>query len=255
MYFKRSKVYENAVTDVVLGNSESSSSAELYPFEQFAFGECKVHTYIDDDTVTTSIVDNVTGTLSVSFDEGTTWEPAVTISEIAAGTAAPLNVYDNILYAPRVKYVLSTDGTGELLAPAGVKVNIQLDQADVIGGKFKVSTPTADVADIAAGETKYSQVLSVSQVPDRVAMIATVDDLSAVTDNVTYVLESSMDGVNYWTVTGTAKSDIANAVSGTLYSETEETDKLGLYFRVSATADGTGATSSAGIRFYMISMK
>jgi hypothetical protein len=253
MYFKRSKVYTNVVTPTI-GNSETNSSEVMYPYEQFAFGECKVHTHVEDDTVTTAIVDNVTGTLYVSFDEGTTWEPAVAVSEIVAGTAAPFDVYDNVLYAPRIRFDLTADGTGEVLEAAGLKVNIQMDQADVIGGKFKVSYPSADLEDIGNSETKYSQILSVSQVPERVAMIATVDDLSAVTDTVTYALESSMDGVNYWTVTDTAKTDIA-AGSGTLYSETEETDKLGLYFRIAATADGTGATTSAGIRFYMISMK
>jgi len=258
MELKRSKVYTEVVSNVVLGESESSSSAEMYPFENTAFGDLKVHTYVAD---TSEVTDTVTGTVYVSFDGGTTWEPAITVAEIANGTGAA-SVLDSVKYAPRAKYVLSSGAGAETTADAGIVINMQFEEADVIGGEFELENTATNIVFAAEGGD-YSDVLSLNSVPERIALIYTADDLSEVTDgtadNPGYILQSSMDGVNYWDI-GTVV-DITTS-TGTAYTELEITDNstFGLYFRVKVWDQDTvnkdsAITADAGIRFYIIAMK
>lgn len=258
MFFQRSKIYTDPIeTPTAITDGYDVTSSEYYPFENSAFGAAKLHSYAAD---TDKITDTLTATLSVSFDEGTTWEPAISVTELANGTGA-VSVYDSISYAPRVRLNFAESGSGAAAEGHGIGFNLQLDENLVMGGKFKLENTATTLYFTASNGPAYSDVLSVTHVPEKVGVIATADDLSEVTDGtggLAYVLESSMDGTNYWTVTGTPKTDIATG-TGTLYTEFTESDKLGLYFRVKLydthAADDAALTEDAGVKFYLVSMK
>jgi hypothetical protein len=258
MFYQRSKVYADPIeTPTAITDGYDVTSSEYYPFENSAFGAAKLHSYAAD---LSKITDTLTATLSVSFDEGTTWEPAVSVSELANGAGA-VSVFDSISYAPRVKLNFAESGSGAAAEGHGIGFNLQMDENFVMGGKFKLENTATTLYFTATNGPAYSDVLSVTHVPEKVGVIATADDLSEVTDGtggLAYVLESSMDGTNYWTVTSAAKTDIANG-SGTLYTEFTETSDLGLYFRVrlydTNVADDAALTEAAGVKFYLVSMK
>lgn len=256
---QRSKIYEDVITvpATIAAAAATWTSDEIYPFEQTGYGAAKVSISVADASKVTGAFDVKA---YVSFDEGTTWELASTNSAVIAnGTGAAADVL-TITYAPRLKVELVNGGTDELAAAHGTRIHVQMEESLFMSGEREISTSDTVFFE-ADGGPGYSSVITCDNIPYQVTMIATADDLSEVTDGtggLAYVLQSSMDGINYWTITGTPKTDIANG-SGTLFSATTETTKLGKYFRVmlydTNAAVDAALTEAAGVNFTLISVK
>ena len=232
------------------------SSDELYPFEGSAPGEIDLQLTADDDS---KITDTLSVDLKVSYDAGTSWLSAVTYSDLEHGSGDPISAFKNgaLAYAPRVRLDGVFDGTGALADGHGIAVHANLLEGSELY-RHEVDADVLTIDTLAASDSVTSDVVqvdnSIAEPIHKVIVISYVGDASTVTDNITWVLQSSFDGNDWWDVSSTAETNIANG-SGSTFTEVEETDGLGDYFRIVATADSTGAIATDnGIQFNVVTL-
>lgn len=254
---RRRKLY----TDVIpfpatkTAGAATISSDELYPFEGGAPGSIDLHLVAADDS---NITDNLSVDLKASYDGGTSWLDVASYTDLANGAGASISALKSaaLVYAPRVRVDGVFDGTGALAADHGAAVHVNLFE-DEDFYRHEVDADVFSISTLAAGDTVVSDAVevnnSVAEPIEQVVVVSYVGDKSTVTDNITWKLQSSFDGVYWWDVT-TDQTDIATG-TGTSFTEVTSSDDLGDYFRISVTADGTGAIAADnGIQFNLISL-
>lgn len=232
------------------------SSDELYPFEGSAPGEIDLQLTADDDS---KITDTLSVDLKVSYDAGTSWLSAVTYSDLEHGNGDPISAFKNgaLAYAPRVRLDGVFDETGVLDDGHGIAVHANLLEGSELY-RHEVDADVLTIDTLASSDSVTSDVVqvdnSIAEPIHKVIVISYVGDASTVTDDITWVLQSSFDGNDWWDVSSVAETNIVNG-SGSTFTEVEETDGLGDYFRIVATADSDGAIATDnGIQFNVVTL-
>ncbi|HUS48906.1 MAG TPA: hypothetical protein VMZ91_01970 [Candidatus Paceibacterota bacterium] len=253
----RIKTHENVITfpaTKVAGVLTYSGDVK-YDFENSSYGPIDIHLHSDD-------MDDITNTLTisvyVSYDEGTTWDWVADYADLANGAGAEIDaIYASaIKYAPRVRLDAIFDGTGALVAGHGCKVSVRTSEIE-IEYRRKIFYDIGDVpATMANTDTNEGTSCYVPNIIDpfrKIVVIATALDLSKITDDFEWKLQSSYDNVNWFDATSLAA--IA-ASTGEYFLETEVTAKLGKYARVFCTCTGgAGALATGhGIEFSLIGL-
>jgi len=216
------------------------SSSAIYDFETTAFGAANIHLMAANDS---DIVDNLVIQPFVSFDEGTTWIQAGAYTDLANGSGDPISVMKSLTYVPRLRIDAVFDGTGALTADHGTTIDVDMREYEPAWARtFTADVDTLPASQVAGAGTVTGTTVTLPANTDKLAVIVQADDASDITDNWTYMLQCSNDGVYWWDMWATAKTNFANG-TGILYLE-EDMDAgavVGVYARVNFTSDGTGA--------------
>ena len=254
----RSKTYLDAVSTVI-GASSINKSEVFKDFETYGYGGAKVQVVAEDLAEVTSGPVDVN--VYVSFDEGDTYVLAANDQTLTNGSGSSSAV-STIKVAPRVKVELET-GSGEgISADAGAAVHVLLEEADLIQGERK--TVITKNVEVSGGADVYSDIMACDSVPSTVYFGATVVDTSGATaagtsETSKVTLESSLDGVNFWTVdaTGVTLSSESNIETYIFDNLNSDTKNFGTYFRLKITdsASTTEFVTSSGLSLIMISEK
>lgn len=219
------------------------SSSELYDFENTAFGAVNIHLMAADDA---DITDTLTIQPFVSFDEGTTWIQAGAYSDLANGAAGAISAMKSLTYVPRLRVDAVFDGTGALVAGHGATIDVDMREYEPAWARtFTADVDTLPATQLAGANVYNGTTITLEANTDKLAVIVKADDLSKVTDNITYMLQCSNDGTYWWDMWSSAKTDFANG-TGILYSENDMDAGavVGAYARVNFTSDGTGALAA-----------
>jgi hypothetical protein len=154
--------------------------------------------------------------------------------------------------APYYKVVLAGDASAALTAGHGIGVDLATFESDntyrrdYFADVLPITTLAAGFVD------QYSTVMETPTIAKKVTIWTYVGDRSKVTDAISYVLETSFDGVSWWIASAAVTAGITNG-SGFLNTVTTVTDAstyyLGKFFRVklyraSGDVDAAIATSS-----------
>lgn len=229
------------------------SSDEIYDFEQTAYGAAVIQLVAADAS---KITDTLTVAPFVSFDKGVTWKQAANYADLANGVGT-ISVIKSLNYAPRIKVEAVFDGTGALAAGHGCNVYVQTNEYESNYERAFYGDVTAVPATQVAGANTYygvSKELPATVGTSQLTALVQVADLSKVTDNFTYQMQSSYDGVYWWDLWSTAKTDIANG-AGILYVEHDMDSGavIGNYARINLIGDGTSALAAThGINFDLL---
>jgi hypothetical protein len=237
---RRIKIYKDVINfpTVKTAGAATIESNQIYDFESTL---CSLNLFLRA-SLADKITDTLTIKLYVSYDGGTTWLLVTSYSDLAAGGAVPIISIKNdiISYAPRIKLVADFDGTAELASGHGCAVDARLienlpDSQNII---FKQIAPaTMGNNETVNGTTFYAHTGYPNIRAIRVASYCA--DKTKVTDNLTWKVQSSYDGIIWFDAT-TAQTDILNG-SGSSFTEANSiTDKLGKYARIVYMTDGTG---------------
>lgn len=262
----RKKVHQDVIPfpETKSAGASTLNSNELYDFEGSAYGPVNLHLTADDDS---NITDNLDVKLQVSWDGGSTWIDAVEYTgDLANGAGNPISSFKNsaLDYAPRVRVQGVFDATGALASGHGAEVHAEMteheptltrnitmdvdDLGDTLGTGTTVNGSTV--------ELQNSSNDSLASAVDKLVVIVKADDLSTVTDNITYMLQCSYDGNHWWDMWSSAQTDVANG-TGFFYAEHEMDSGMvvGNYARVNFTTDGTGALASGhGIAAHLLEL-
>lgn len=250
----RTEVYENVITfPATKGAGVATITGDVkYPFEQTAFGPIDILLRAD---LADKITDTLTINLYVSYDEGTTWLLAASYSDLANGGAVPISVIkaDAIRVAPRVRLDAIFDGTGALAADHGCGVDLKISETE---GVIRREIFTRNAIDQLSNLTNYTSAMYIANTYNILKSLVVSSycaDKSKVTDNVTWKVQSSYDGTNWFDAT-TAQTDILNGV-GTSFTEVPVTTKLGKYIRIAVITDGTGVLAADhGVQFNVVAL-
>jgi hypothetical protein len=257
---RRSKLY----TDVVpfplskATGAVTLSSDEMYPFENSFFADLDLHLVAADDA---DITDDLTVNVKVSYDGGSTWLVAQEYSDLANGGGDAISVFKDeaLSFAPRVKVEGEFDVSGALVAGHGCAIHANFLE-DSHSYRHEIATDIFDFARISNDASKTSDTVYVSDSSvdtiEKVLVVSYVEDTSKIIDGtgtgITWVLQSSYDGSNWWNVSSAAEDNIVNG-TGSSFTEVEEADSLGQYFRVVLTAAADAEIEADhGIVFNMI---
>lgn len=254
----RRKLYTDVIPfpDSKSAGAATISSDELYPFEGSAPGELDLHLVAEDDA---DITDTLSVNLNVSYDGGSSWLEAVSYSDLANGSGDAISVLKSaaLAYAPRVRLDGVFDSSGALVAGHGAAVHANFFEGEDLY-RHEIDADVLTIDTMGTSETVNSDAIevdnSVAEAIRKVIVISYVGDKSKVTDNVTWKLQSSYDGSNWWDVSSADETDIANG-TGTSFTEVTESDDLGDCLRITVSTDGTGEIAEDnGIQFNVISL-
>ncbi|HUS48907.1 MAG TPA: hypothetical protein VMZ91_01975 [Candidatus Paceibacterota bacterium] len=227
-------------------------SDEIYNFENSGFGDLDIFLRAD---LADKIVNTLTIKLYVSYDKGTTWTWVADYADLANGAAVPISAIKNavLAYAPRIKLIANFDGSATLTATHGCGVDLRIKESDV--DYRRDITVQAAPATQAINLTTYGTAIYIDEAYSdvrKIVVASTLIDNSKVTNNVTWKVQSSYDGTNWFDATG-AQADILAAAAS--FAEVEVTTKLGKYIRLAYITDGTGELAAGhGIYHVIIAM-
>lgn len=254
--FNRIKTYSGVITfpATKAAGALTIQSNEIYDFENSGFGPLEISLRALDDS---KITDTLTINLYVSYDGGVTYLLAGTYADLANGSGdAVAAVASAIKYAPRVRIDADFNASGALAADHGCGVDIRIEESDpfdrrIIGADVGNLGATLANSTVVIGDSVY--VADMLYNLKKVVVSSYCADASKVTDNVTWKVQSSIDGTN-WFDASTAQANIANG-TGAIFSELEVETKLGKYVRVVTTSDGSGALAADhGVQFNIVAL-
>lgn len=242
-------------SDVIIFPATKSAGAliiksnEIADFESNTFGPLEISLRaLDDSQITNNLVIN----LYVSYDGGTSWLLVGSYTDLNNGAGNSVAVINTALkFAPRVKIEADFDASGALTAGHGCGVDIRIEEIEpmirrIIGVDVgNIGATLANSTVVMGTSISIPQILS----PIKKVIIASYcEDSSQVTNNLTWKVQSSLDGTNWFDSTA-AQTNIVNG-SGSIFGELEVIEKLGKYVRVISTTDASGALASGhGVQF------
>jgi len=218
------------------------SSDDIYDFEGTAWGPAEIQLVAANAA---DITDSLAIAPFVSFDGGVTWKQAGDYTDLANGIGT-ISALKTLNYVPRIKIEAIFNATGALVAGHGCAVNVETREFEPNYARgFNPSVVTIPATKTAGAATYTGSIIALPSYTRQITVLTQVADLSKITNNFTYQLESSYDGIYWWNLWATAKSDIANG-TGILYAELDmdSTAVVGTYARVVVTSDATGALAS-----------
>ena len=244
-YKQRSAFYNDVVP---FPATKSAGAMTLYgdvlkPFEANP-GPLDLHLVAEDDS---QITDLMTMKLEVSYDGGENWIEVDEYSELENGSGDPVSVLkDEVLeFAPmvRVNAVFNTDG--ELAEGHGCSVKAFLKE-DEDFQRSQVFTDVVDLPAELADTNKEGESFNVANAQK--VIVVSSGDTDNMT-NITFNLQSSFDGENWWNVGNSAKD-----ISALSFNEEVFSSKLGTYFRVDVIAGATGLAEDHNLKFNLIAL-
>ena len=219
------------------------TSKEMAPFEGTSPGSLNYHVFAADDS---KITDNVTLSFQVSYDGGETWVEAEEVTDLANGSGDPVSVYkaDSLVSAPRARVVATFDTTSRLTADAGVGVSVEMEETEELYRAYVVTNAVTLPETLANDSVVGASFSTQGNVVDKLIVSHNADATKMT--NITWKLQSSFDGENWWDATDAANISTLN------FKETSVEDKLGDYFRVVVIAGATGLEEGHGLTFNAI---
>ena len=220
------------------------SSSEIYDFETTAWGPAHIHLMAENDS---DIVDTLSVDCFVSFDQGTSWVQVASYADLANGSGDPISVIQTLDFVPRLRVDAVFDGTGELTAGHGTTIDVDMREYEPAWARTFYGAVDTLPATLTAGAAGVAEGTA-TELPantDKLVAIVTAEDASKITDNFTWMLQCSNDGVFWWDMFSSAKTGFDNGTGFIFEGDSmSATAVVGKYARVSFTYDATGALAA-----------